>query len=290
MDVVGSQNGYEMMHLRHGRVLRRRQCTRCRQYKPLICYHKTKRICKICRRRSGIIRRNTERGQITEMISHARGKARLRFRKDPQRGRFTINRQFIIDQLCKQNYRCYYSNIPLSFEANCWRQASLERMDDRQGYTPENVVIICYALNIGLGRSFSRQKFQTLIKETPHPPMTREEFDRQLTEIKLFCSKVLLNARKNSKMRQLKRKHEDHSIDLTVQDLIDLVWYQRGLCAYSDIRMVFKSNTKDWMASLERLDPTRGYHVDNIAFICLELNSNRQLSREIVQSWSHLAR
>ncbi|NBS68000.1 hypothetical protein EBT31_03675, partial [bacterium] len=50
-----------------------------------------------------------------------------------------------------------------------------------------------------------------------------------------------------------------------------LVW-QEGKCYYSGIPMSFEKQSK-WKASLERLDPLKGYVSGNVVFICWEFNT-----------------
>lgn len=62
---------------------------------------------------------------------------------------------------------------------------------------------------------------------------------------------------------------------------------QGGLCAYSGIRM---NPRGDWQVSLERKDPKKGYELDNICLICLELNVSEQWSPEKLASLKTLPR
>lgn len=65
--------------------------------------------------------------------------------------------------------------------------------------------------------------------------------------------------------------------DLTLQDMHDMWERQCGCCFYSGIPM--SPSAQDWRVSLERLDPFKGYVVDNCALVVIELNNPGQ--------WSH---
>lgn len=65
----------------------------------------------------------------------------------------------------------------------------------------------------------------------------------------------------------------DNSFDITFEILVELLRSQRGRCAYSNIKLNYGHATrKDWVASLERIDPGKGYTKDNICLVCAEFN------------------
>jgi len=56
--------------------------------------------------------------------------------------------------------------------------------------------------------------------------------------------------------------------------LIEIFNEQKGLCAYSNIPLQFGSYlNKNWVISLERVNPLKGYTRDNICLICIEFNT-----------------
>ena len=67
-----------------------------------------------------------------------------------------ITRETIISIWNTQAGRCYYSNIPLNIASGENFMMSLERLNDKVGYTVNNSVLIAYEFNIGSERSFSR--------------------------------------------------------------------------------------------------------------------------------------
>lgn len=59
----------------------------------------------------------------------------------------TITLRSLWEQLKAQNFRCFYTGVPLAFEAGKDFMASIERLDENLGYTPENTRIIIVELN-----------------------------------------------------------------------------------------------------------------------------------------------
>jgi len=59
----------------------------------------------------------------------------------------TITPRSLWEQLKAQNFRCFYTGVPLAFEAGKDFMASLERLDENLGYTLENTRIIIVELN-----------------------------------------------------------------------------------------------------------------------------------------------
>lgn len=84
----------------------------------------------------------------------------------------------------------------------------------------------------------------------------------------------------NAFLSKCKAKHRNNpdrnfgECTLTFDDLVELFNNQKGLCAYSGIPLHFGSTKeKDWVCSLERIDPLQGYIKSNICFIIYELNT-----------------
>lgn len=63
----------------------------------------------------------------------------------------TLTVQDINEMFSKQNGLCYWFKIPLipSKDRKHPQQPSLDRLDTSKGYTKDNVVLSCYAANIG---------------------------------------------------------------------------------------------------------------------------------------------
>ena len=66
----------------------------------------------------------------------------------------------------------------------------------------------------------------------------------------------------------------DNTIDITFEMLIEIFNEQKGLCAYSNVPLQFGSYlNKNWVISLERVNPLKGYTRDNICLVCIEFNT-----------------
>ena len=71
-------------------------------------------------------------------------------------------------------------------------------------------------------------------------------------------------------------------------EILENMWREQGgKCAYSGIPLSLHG---DWQVSLERKDPIRGYELDNICLICLELNVSEQWSPEKMEALKKLPR
>jgi hypothetical protein len=76
-------------------------------------------------------------------------------------------------------------------------------------------------------------------------------------------------------------KSRFNEFDITYEYLTDLLRYQRGRCAYSGIKLNYgNSRENDWIASLERINPTRGYLKSNVCLICSEFNGTDHTASE----------
>jgi hypothetical protein len=64
-------------------------------------------------------------------------------------------------------------------------------------------------------------------------------------------------------------------ISISVKDIINLYYRQKGLCAISLVKMSHKLNSSDAI-SIDRIDSCRGYDIDNIQLICQFINLGKK--------------
>lgn len=83
----------------------------------------------------------TPQGRLKKLLYSSKSNAKTRGLEH------TISLQDIHQQLLFQNGRCFYSNIPLTFDGLF--QMSLERIDPKKGYLPNNIGLIILGLNVG---------------------------------------------------------------------------------------------------------------------------------------------
>ena len=61
--------------------------------------------------------------------------------------------------------------------------------------------------------------------------------------------------------------------NLKKEDILDMLLYQKGRCAYSGIPMEIVHPNSNWRMSLERLDNRSGYNIENCVLVAAEFNS-----------------
>eukprot|EP01083_Nonionella_stella_P156886 508587_1 len=101
--------------------------------------------------------------------------------------------QDICDMLRNQQFRCYYSRIPMTFVPKSDWKCSIERLKNRLGYTKDNCVLICSEFNsmdnsIGAvnkvygSAQMNRSKFQQILDKIQHLPAL---YDPKLSNFRL---------------------------------------------------------------------------------------------------------
>lgn len=61
--------------------------------------------------------------------------------------------------------------------------------------------------------------------------------------------------------------------------LVSLYKKQKGRCFYSNLPLIFgNSKFVNWVISLERIDPLKGYTKNNVCLICCEFNTGNKTS------------
>ena len=125
------------------------RCNRCYQWLSAGHFYSGYwTICKFCRISHLQTTKNTLRGYMRWL----RGNAKVnRFKRcssnEDTRHECTISLDDLFDSLEEQNFRCYYSGIPMQLKTNADWRCSLERLDNINGYTKKNCVLICWEFN-----------------------------------------------------------------------------------------------------------------------------------------------
>ena len=144
-------------------------CFRCKQTKPLDLFFKHKQTsdghhswCKICctegNERSREKQNATIEGRAKIFLRNAQNSAKKRNQE------FSLTIQDIVDCWHKQLGFCAYSGRAMAFEAGKLNTVSIERIDSNVGYTVENTVLVCQAIN-RMKSDFSFEDFFALCRD-----------------------------------------------------------------------------------------------------------------------------
>jgi hypothetical protein len=97
----------------------------------------------------------------------------------------------------------------------------------------------------------------------------------------LLCQREYDKARRGMLRREMQvvvshiraeDRKKSRSCNVTVDYLLDLLWKQRGRCAYSRRAANLVPNT-EWRCSLERINNNTGHVKGNVLFVCREFNT-----------------
>eukprot|EP00440_Ansanella_granifera_P062643 gb/GFBE01067923.1/.p1 GENE.gb/GFBE01067923.1/~~gb/GFBE01067923.1/.p1 ORF type:complete len:489 (+),score=33.77 gb/GFBE01067923.1/:1-1467(+) len=123
-------------------------CCRCGLHKPHgEFYIDTARgtpqsYCKACKKVDAAARKRTLRGQVIDLVKNARSSCTIR------KLQFALQPNDLFEMLWNQSGRCYYSGVPLRYcEAHVDWRMSLERLNNDDGYTRDNCVLIAWEFN-----------------------------------------------------------------------------------------------------------------------------------------------
>lgn len=191
-------------------------------------------------------------------------------------------RIWLADSLESQNFRCYYSNLRLTPKT-----FSVERLDETKGYSRTNCVLVAGHFQ-GTFRQWSRDKFLQIpeLRQAPSN-FDEDEVNRTLQyeetkpkknppKLHAFIRRSLYRCANSTEKR--KENGRDMQMDISMTDVVQQWVKQRGRCAYLDVPLTFDG---DWQMSIERVDDTRGYMVDNIVLIALEVQLRCKWSKEL---------
>lgn len=187
----------------------------------------------------------------------------------------------IVSKLYKQQRaRDYYTQIPFSKNIGSPFTPSPERIDRNRGYVDGNIVLCFQILNVGGNIDWTRKLTMQIYFAS--------KFPTHYTDIKQLDGnekvRALLNSSKScSATRNKNGRVEAGTHSLTIDDILQITEKQNFRCALSKIPLVFKNN-HSWMASIDRIDTTKGYHINNCRIVIHRLNSQCTWN---IESWKY---
>mmetsp|Transcript_96996 Transcript_96996/g.312567 ORF Transcript_96996/g.312567 Transcript_96996/m.312567 type:complete len:486 (-) Transcript_96996:7-1464(-) len=127
------------------------QCSSCREFKPSCEFNKNSRsrlgiqnYCKTCNISKLSTHHRTLRGTLQQMLGNARSRARLKS------WHCSLSLDDLLVKLWQQRGRCCYSDVNLEcLVPNSHWRISLERLNNDDGYTSSNCVLIAAEFNTG---------------------------------------------------------------------------------------------------------------------------------------------
>ena len=144
-------------------------CFRCKESKLLDLFFKHKSTsdgfhswCKSCCQ-EGNVRSRTKQNSSIE----GRAKVFLRNAQNSAKKRnqsFELNVQNIVDCWNNQLKICAYSGREMTLESGKLNTVSIERIDSNVGYTPDNTILVCQAIN-RMKSDFAYEDFYELCRD-----------------------------------------------------------------------------------------------------------------------------
>lgn len=158
------------------------------------------------------------------------------------------------------------------------QRASLDRIDSSKGYEPGNIRLTCIMANFAKGSFLTDEHTIAMCRSVvdksrpcPYPPCSQPVYPRGTRS----CPFTRMLYSRRAKGRGNSRK----SVDVTHSDIKKLWEAQNGRCRYTGWSLVLpRSGTWEpgvpdaLKASLDRVDSTKGYVLDNVQFISLAAN------------------
>lgn len=199
---------------------------------------------------------------------------------------FDVSIQDLWDQFLKQNKKCPYTGIDLTFEP---LNLSLDRTDSSGHYTKDNVQFVFGVIN-SMKWALSNSDFITLCQKVSEPNITNYTFDLSKSNYKVihgqYFSQISPRGRNpNTKRRKIFTVTKDH--------LYDQMVLQNGKCAYTGEKLIIDYDRKLNTASLDRIDSSVGYIVGNIQWVEKNVNkakytlSDQDFRKICNQIWKH---
>jgi len=198
---------------------------------------------------------------------------------------FNINIEYAWNIFEKQDKKCAYSGLPLSFNTTSFSSdgtASIDRIDSTIGYINSNIQWVHKDINfMKWDMNVSYFKYLCLLIIKPYlskKPIynncieyKKNYFFRGYGNINLTYWTSVIKGAKNRNL----------CLEITIINAWDLFISQRGYCALTGLPIYLTYNSNQ-TASLDRIDSSKGYTQDNIQWIHKDINV--KLKRNLSES------
>jgi len=185
---------------------------------------------------------------------------------------FDITIEEAWDKFLKQDKKCIYTNEILifgkSFVDRNKRTASIDRINSKERYCIENIQWIHKDIN-NMKFDLSEEKFlyylDRMINYIPDPFFLYESKLKHFNwkGYKDIPSTFFTRFKGNAKKRNI-------NFSLTIEEAWNKFLEQKGLCSFTGILLSFSDNNT---ASIDRIDNTKGYFLENIQWVHKDINS-----------------
>jgi RNA polymerase-binding transcription factor DksA len=105
--------------------------------------------CRECYKVVSRRKRRTQNGFINHLLASCKKSAKLRkSRGRTNCGEFTLTKKDILELKERQGNKCVLSNVDLIWCSGAgWQKASIDRIDNNQGYTRSNIQLVAWGIN-----------------------------------------------------------------------------------------------------------------------------------------------
>jgi hypothetical protein len=147
-----------------------KQCSRCNEVKSVnefyINRNSLRRDCKRCNNNQNCKARKKRlaNSSLEEYLVYTASRSYHSRRSNGVLWGFNLTLDDIRNQLIKQDYKCYWTNVELKLDVETYRKPSVDRLDNTNGYTAHNIVITIWAVNRMRG-NLDVNDFRLLIDE-----------------------------------------------------------------------------------------------------------------------------
>jgi len=174
-----------------------------------------------------------------------------------------ITKKYILDLYAKYK-NCYWCKNEINMK-HTLNRISIDRIDNRQGHTKDNIVLSCHFCN--KARNFSNKKDYEIFLKVLFEMVSINQKNHKPT--KYWESRMASTLKKDDK--KIKRTN-----NIGTKTIKDIYKKQNGICAISGLPMF--SSTVAWFPfqpSLDRIDNSKGHTLDNVHLVCRAINTGR---------------
>jgi hypothetical protein len=206
------------------------------------------------------IYRNTELGFKSQMLHDAKKNKKFIFSN--------ISLDIINKLQSNQLNKCALTGIKLIWQTRNPHQASIDRIDSSKGYIEDNIHLVILPINL-MKLDYNIGDFKNILQIIKYENQEHIEHIENIDIYNMYNTNKIFRKKIQTMFNKINSR--TYNVYININDILNKLQECNMICCLSNVKMTYQKN--NWnVISVDRIDSSKNYSIDNIQIICWILN------------------